>query len=278
MYPLDAGLWGPTARIIRLKDELERLVDLDVIEGYRPAPPPARPVRHLGKHAGAGWDLCGELDLSAGGGRPRVPRACPRPRIPWSAIRDAYQLFAEYYPLDSLKRRLGQQCVSAGVRALRAVSNRLAFPTAGLADAVVVRERRCPPPPARSPAAASCRRPTGSCMSGTLAVPAQGADRLIAAVASHGARAGRGAGRGQPRRSRPVTSAPAVDAHSPRRGRRNRGAPARRDCHGHPAAAGPYNDLALPIKLFDYLSYGRPLSGHRLHRAGSHRRERAPGS
>ena len=35
MYPLDAGLWGPTARITRLRDELARLVNLDVIDGYR---------------------------------------------------------------------------------------------------------------------------------------------------------------------------------------------------------------------------------------------------
>ena len=35
MYPLDAGIWGPTARITRVRDELARLVDLDVIDGYR---------------------------------------------------------------------------------------------------------------------------------------------------------------------------------------------------------------------------------------------------
>ena len=35
MYPLDAGAWGPTTRITHLRDELARLVDLDVVDGDR---------------------------------------------------------------------------------------------------------------------------------------------------------------------------------------------------------------------------------------------------
>ena len=37
MYPLDQGSWGPTVRISHLRDELSRLVDLDVVAGYRGA-------------------------------------------------------------------------------------------------------------------------------------------------------------------------------------------------------------------------------------------------
>src|SRR5205807_2560270 len=37
MYPLDRGLWGPTVRITHLRDELARMVRLDVIDGYRGA-------------------------------------------------------------------------------------------------------------------------------------------------------------------------------------------------------------------------------------------------
>lgn len=37
MYPLDQGSWGPTVRISHLRDELARLVDLDLIAGYRGA-------------------------------------------------------------------------------------------------------------------------------------------------------------------------------------------------------------------------------------------------
>ena len=139
MYPLDAGLWGPTARITRLRDELARLVDLDVIDGYRAQRRP-RLWRYALEGRMRGLDgiyvesstfLPAESDLAFLG----LSRALGIPVVTY--VRDAYQLFPEYYPRDTLKRRLGAAAFLPAMRALRAVSSRLAFPTAGLAEAVL---------------------------------------------------------------------------------------------------------------------------------------------
>ena len=138
-------------------------------------------------------------------------------------VRDAYQLFPEYYPRDTLKRRLGAAAFLPAIRALRATSSRLAFPTAGLAEAVLGPDADAlllppgAPPPVDVP-----RSPTANRILyvGDARLPAHGADRLISAVeiarrAAHGSRARRR----QPPRPGSEPAAPGLAARAPRGGR-----------------------------------------------------------
>ena len=266
MYPLDAGIWGPTARITRLRDELARIVDLDVIDGYR-----AARRRRLWRYAVSGrlrgldgiyvetsTFLPAESDIAVLG----LARALGIGVLTY--VRDAYQLFPEDYPRDTAKRRLAAAAFVPAVRALRAVSSSMAFPTAGLAHAVLGSDANTTvllPPGAPAPVSVP-RAPTANRMLyvGDARLPAHGADRLIAAMEI--ARAG-GADL-----ELDIVSRPGQDPATPHppwmRVHRGEGP----DIHALlpavvatviPRPQTRYNDLALPIKLFDYLSYGRPL-------------------
>jgi Glycosyl transferases group 1 len=265
MYPLDAGMWGPTARITRLRDELARLVDLDVIDGYR-----ARRRPRLWQYALAGRQrgldgiyvesstfLPAESDLAFLG----LSRALGIPVVTY--VRDAYQLFPEYYPRDTLKRRLGAAAFLPAIHALRATSSRLAFPTAGLAEAVLGTDPDAlllppgAPPPVDVP-----RSPTANRILyvGDARLPAHGAERLISAVEI--------ARRAVTDLGLDIVSRPGQDPSPQRpewlRVHRAEGEAIHALLPDVVATAIPrprnrYNDLALPIKLFDYLSYGRPL-------------------
>ena len=146
-------------------------MDLDVIDGYR-----ARRRRRLWRYALAGRQrgldgiyvesstfLPAESDVAFLG----LSRALGIPVVTY--VRDAYQLFPEYYPRDTLKRRLGAAAFLPAIRAMRAVSSRLAFPTAGLAEAVLGPDADARPASAGRPAAgrrAAEREPrTASCTS-----------------------------------------------------------------------------------------------------------------
>ncbi len=265
MYPLDAGLWGPTARIARLRDELARLVDLDVIDGYRP-----RRRQRLWRYALSGRQrgldgiyvesstfLPAESDIAFLG----LSRALGIPVVTY--VRDAYQLFPEYYPRDTLKRRLGAAAFLPAIRALRATSSRLAFPTGGLAEAVLGPDADAlllppgAPPPVDVPRSATANR---ILYVGDARLPAHGADRLISAV---GIARMAGADLGLD-----IVSRPGQDPSAPHpewlRVHRAEGEAIHALLPHVVATAIPrprnrYNDLALPIKLFDYLSYGCPL-------------------
>ena len=265
MYPLNAGLWGPTARITRLRDELARLVDLDVIDGYR-----ARRRSRLWRYAWEGRQrgldgiyvesstfLPSESDIAFLG----LSRALGIPVVTY--VRDAYQLFPDFYPRDTLKRRLGAAAFLPVLRAMGAVSSRLAFPTTGLAEAVLGPDADAVLlPPGAPPPVDVPRSPTAHRILyvGDARLPAHGADRLISAM--------------QIARSTgvdlelDVVSRPGQDPATPHppwmRVHRAEGA----GIHALlpdvvataiPRPRSPYNDLALPIKLYDYLSYGRPL-------------------
>ena len=265
MYPLDAGLWGPTARITRLRDELAALVELDVIDGYRSAR-----RRRLWRYALAGrlrgldgiyvessTFLPAESDVAFLG----LARALDVPVVTF--VRDAYQLFPEYYPRDTLKRRIGAAAFLPALRALRAASSRLAFPTAGLAEAVLGPHAAAillppgAPPPVDVPRSSTANR---ILYVGDARLPTQGADRLIRALEAARkdgidieldvvSRSGQ-----DPIRPHPTwlhvhrAEGEAIHALLP-----NVVATA------IPRPRNRYNDFALPIKLFDYLSYGRPL-------------------
>jgi glycosyltransferase involved in cell wall biosynthesis len=265
MYPLDVGMWGPTVRIMHLRDELARLVELDVIEGYRSAR-----RRRLWGYALAGRQrgldgiyvetstfLPAETDLAF----LALSRALGIPIV--SYVRDAYQLFPEYYPRDTLKRRLGAAAFRPALRALGAVSTHLAFPTAGLAAAALGPDPGAvlmppgAPPPVDVPRTANANRVL---YVGDGRSRAQGADRLVAAV-----EAARSAGVdleldvvSRSGEAPPSPHPPWLRVH------RAEGSAIHALLPSVVATAIPrprndYNDLALPIKLFEYLSYGRPL-------------------
>ena len=265
MYPLDEGMSGPAVRIRHLRDELAKLVELDVIAGYRGSRRLAL-ARYAARGRLRGLDgiyvetstfLPAEADVAFLG----LARALGVPVLTY--IRDAYQLFDEYYRADTPRRWLSRHAFMPFVRALGAVSTRLAFPTAGLAAAV----GRDPAdvvllPPGSPPAANIPRAPDADQLLyvGDARWPAQGVDRLVEAV--------RRAREGGASVELTVVSNGDLESLRPHpawlRVRRSEGAGIHRllprvIATVIPRLRSPYNDLALPIKLFEYLAYGRPL-------------------
>lgn len=265
MYPLDRGSWGPTVRIGHLRDELRRLVDLDLVDGYRGARRRAL-VRYAVSGRLRGLDgiyvesstfLPAELDIAFLG----LARSLGIPILTY--VRDAYQLFEDYYRTDSLRRWIGARAFGPALRALRAASTRIAVPTAGLARAIGVAAPDAVLLPPGAPAPVDVERSASArrlLFVGDARLPAHGADRLVAAVEL--ARA-RGLDVGLDVVCRPGQEPP-VPHPDWLRIRRAEGSGIHRllgDVLATviPRPRGPYNDVALPIKLFDYLSYGRPI-------------------
>ena len=267
MYPLDRGWWGPTVRIGHLRDELEGLVALDTVAGDRGTRRRAlaryavsRRLRGLdGVYVESSSFLPAEADVAFLG----LARALGIPVLTY--VRDAYQLFPDDYPRRTLRQRLGAVGFRPALRGLGAVSTRLAFPTRGLAAAVLggaAAERAAllppgAPAPVSVPRAERARRVL---FVGDARLPAHGADRLVEAV------------------GRARTHGVDVELLVVCRDGQEPPAPhaawlriERAEGHGiHallpgvlacviPRPRSSYNDLALPVKLFDYLSYGRPL-------------------
>jgi len=265
MYPLDRGSWGPTVRIGHLRDELSRLGALDVIAGYRGARRLAilryafaGRLRGLdGIYVESSTFLPAEADFAL----LALARALGIPVLTY--VRDAYQLFDEYYPPDSLRHRFGRATFRPMIRALRATSTCMAFPTAGLASTVLGEDTDwILLPPGAPPITVVPRRPTANqvLFVGDARLPAHGADRLMAAI--------RLAREGGTAIELTVVARPGQDPPGPRPDwlhlRRAEG----RQIHDLlpdvvatviPRPRSAYNDLALPIKLYEYMAYGRPL-------------------
>ena len=265
MYPLDQGMWGPTVRISHLRDELAALVDLDVVAGYRGARRVALAryavsgrLRGLdGIYVESSTFLPAEADLAFLG----LARALGIGVLTY--IRDAYQLFADYGGAATLRQRASRTAFRPMIRGLRAVSSRLAFPTRGLADAVVGPDADALLLPPGAPTPVDVPRHDDAdrlLFVGDARLPAHGADRLMAAVA--------GARRDGVKVELEVVSRPGQEPPAPHpewlHVRHAEGDEIHALLPGVlatviPRPRGAYNDLALPIKLFDYLSYGRPL-------------------
>ena len=263
MYPLDQGSWGPTVRIGNLRDKLAQLVDLDLVAGYRPARRAALAryafsgrLRGLdGIYVESSTFLPAEADIAF----LALARALGIPVLTY--VRDAYQLFADYGVPRTLKGRLGIAAFRPMIRALRAVSTRMAVPSAGLALALDLEDAILLPPGSPDPLDVP-RRPDANRLLfvGDARLPAQGADRLVAAVAR-----ARETGTlvelalvcrpGQEPPGPLPAWAHVVRAEGARIAERLPGIIAT----VIPRPRNAYNDLALPIKLFDYLAYGRPL-------------------
>lgn len=258
-------MWGPTVRIAHLRDELSRLVNLDVVSGYRGARRVALAhyvfggrLRGLdGIYVESSTFLPAETDIGVLG----LARALGIPILTY--VRDAYQLFAEYGRADSVRRWIGARAFIPSVRALGAVSTRLAFPSVGLARVVMGDASRCVLLPPGSPVPVEVPRDPGArCLLfvGDARLPAHGADRLIAAVGrarQHGVSV-----------ELTIVTRPGQEPPPPHpawtRIVRAEGAGIVDLLPGVlatviPRPRTPYNDLALPIKLMEYLSFGRPL-------------------
>lgn len=265
MYPLDQGMWGPTVRIGHLRDELRSIVELDVVAGYR-GPRRAALWRYAFSGRLRGLDgiyvesstfLPAEADIAFLG----LARALGIPVVTY--IRDAYPLFPDWTGPRTVRQRIGFALFRPAMAALRAVSDRMAFPTRGLARAVLgegIEPILLPPgspPPVTVPRAPGANR---LLFVGDARLPAHGADRLIEAV-TH-ARDG-GAAVELEIVCRPGQEPPGELPAGVRIVRAEGAGIADRlpDVLATviPRPRGPYADLALPIKLYDYLSYGRPL-------------------
>lgn len=265
MYPLAERSSGPTVRIGHLVDALGGLVDLDVIDGTR-----ATRSRALVRYATSGrlrgldgvyvessTALPGATDIAFLGQARRYAPVL-------TYVRDAYQLFGAYARGRSPWRRLQRAAFRPAMRALDAVSTRLAFPTRGLAVAVLgTRGERAPLLPPGAPPAVDVPRAADAdrlLYVGAANLPAHGVDRLLRGVAA--AREG-GTPIGLDIVCRPG-EAPAGErppwlAVHHLAGDEIHVLLQRTVATVIPRPRGPYNDLALPIKLFEYLSYGRPL-------------------
>lgn len=265
MYPLDRGRWGPTVRIAHLRDELAKLVDLDVIAGYRGERRRATAryaftgrLRNLdGIYVENSSFLPAETDLAFLG----LARALGIPVLTY--VRDAQYLFDEYYRASGLKRKLARALFLPAINLLRSVSTTTGYPSIGLARAVgdSTREPLLLPPGSPEPVDVP-RDPNARTvlLVGGMKYAAHGLDLLVGSVervraAGHELRV-------------VIVARPGEEPPEPLPPwmRIERGAAP--EIHAllpevlatiQPRLCTPYNDIAVPIKVMEYLSYGRPL-------------------
>jgi glycosyltransferase involved in cell wall biosynthesis len=264
MYPLDRGVWGPISRITHLRDELGRLARLEVVAGDRRSRRAALlryavsgRLRHLdGIYVETSSTLPSETDVAfLGLARLHGIRVL-------TYLRDAQYLFEEYYAASSPKRRIARRLFLPAVVALRRVSWRVAYPSRGLARAVGDRSRDPLLLPPGSPSPVDIPLDPGArslLFVGGMRVPAHGLDLLVNAVET--IRAG-----GHDLRVICVSRPGEEPADQPPWMRVEQGSgPEILGLLGdvvatvQPRRCTPYNDLAVPIKVMEYLSYGRPM-------------------
>lgn len=264
MYPLDRGLWGATARITHMRDELGRLADLDVVAGLR-LPRAAALARYTlgrrlhgldGIYVEPSTTLPGPADIAFLG----LARSLGIPVLTY--MRDAQPLFPEYSPGGSAKRWLSRQLFRPAFSTLRAVSSRAAYPSAGLAAVFGETERPLLIPPG-APAPAGVPRSPGAnqlLFVGGIRYPVHGRDILFGSIERVRAE---GIDVGLICVSRPGEE-PAGPHPDWFRLERASGDGIHRLLPSvlatvQPRLSSPYNDLGVPVKIMEYLSYGRPL-------------------
>jgi glycosyltransferase involved in cell wall biosynthesis len=262
MYPLDGEAYGPIIRIRHLRDELSRLVELEVVAGHR-----ARRAREMAAYVARGrlrgldgiyvetaTTLPGPADLAL----LALARGLRIPVLTY--VRDAQPLFAEYYRAGSPKRWLSRLLFRPAFGALLRLSSLSAFPSAGLA-AVFGREPTLLPPGAPPPVEIRCDPDARHLLFvGGMRYPVHGADILFQAIE-------RVRAEGidvqltcvsRPGEEPPVPhpawlhvergSGPQIHTLLPRV-----------IASVTPRRRSPYNDIGVPVKVMEYLSYGRPL-------------------
>jgi hypothetical protein len=264
MYPLDQGVWGPIARITRLRDELAKLSELDVISGDR-----GTRAAQVWRYAVSGrvrridgiyvensshFPNVSDLAFLA------LAKALGVPILTY--IRDAQYLFPEDYR-PSFKRRLGRTLFAPAMRILRLVSSRAAYPSAGLAAVLGDRSEKLvllppgSPPPVEVPLNPGA---TSLLYVGSMKYDVTGYDILCGAVERL---------RAEGRRLHVICFCrPSDDPPPPwpswlhvARGAWPEIVATLPDVLAtvQPRHRSPYSDLGVPIKLMEYLSYGRPI-------------------
>jgi glycosyltransferase involved in cell wall biosynthesis len=263
MYPLDRGLWGATTRITQLREALARISDLEVVSGTRwpRGRQLARKLARLGSYDGIyvenATTLPGPLDLAFLG----LARSRGIPVLTY--VRDAQQLFAEYDSAATMKQRISRRAFLPALRALMRLSSQVAFPSRGLARAIHRDDREVLllPPGARiAPEVPLDPGARALLFVGPMNRPAHGADLLVAAIAqvrSEGipvelisiSRPGEELPGATPEwLRREHADGPEIDRFLPEI-----------MATITPRRKTPYNDLAVPIKVLEYLGFGRPL-------------------
>jgi glycosyltransferase involved in cell wall biosynthesis len=268
MYRLDSDRTGPMVRIGAARAALARLVSLDLISGTRTGRTwemlryamTGRLRGLAGIYVESSSSLPGPADLLF----LALARAAGVPVLTY--IRDAYQLFPEYYPLTSLRRRISRVAFLPIFRTLSRLSSVVAFPSRGLARAVLgdaerARTAALLPPGARLPDVPPPDTTARELLYvGSLAHGVSGGDLLLEAMTLARERAqdlrlicvapeGQG-----PREPRPAW------LEIVRGGDREIiGLLPRVLATVTPRLRTPYNDLAVPIKVVEYLGYGRPM-------------------
>jgi len=188
-------------------------------------------------------------------------------RIPiLTYVRDAQQLFPEYYAATSLKQRASRALFLPTTRALMRLSTTVAFPSHGLAAAVLGDERRAQvatllPPGARLADAPPVNPQARTLLFvGSLRYPAHGGSVLLGAM-EQAVAAGTAV-------TLTCVSRPGDEPPSPlpswlhvvrAEGLEIDGLLPDVLASVTPRRKTPYNDLAVPIKVMEYLGYGRPV-------------------
>lgn len=268
MYRLDSDQTGPIVRIGALRASLSRMVSLDLISGTRTARTwqilryalGGRLRRLAGVYVESSSSLPGPSDLLF----VALARALGIPVVTY--IRDAYQLFPEYYPITSLRRRISRGAFLPIFRTLARLSSVVAFPSRGLARAVLgdgepARSAALLPPGARLPNVPALDVAAREILYvGSLAHEASGGELLLGAMERARERVHdlrlicvtpEGQGPGDP---------PPAWLELVRGGDDEIvGLLPRVLATVTPRLRTPYNDLAVPIKVLEYLGYGRPL-------------------
>lgn len=264
MYPLDRGVWGATARISHMRDELRTMVELDVVAGWRLPRAAAllryaasRRLHHLaGIYVESSTTLPGPADIAF----LSLARSLGVPVLTY--LRDAQPLFSEYYPGGSAKRWLSRALFRPSFAALRAVSDRVAYPSIGLAaafgdgdDPLLI------PPGAPEPVVVPRAADADQLLFvGGMRFPVHGLDLLFGAI-ERVRRDGIPIGLTCVSRPGEEPPPPYPDWFRLERGS---GSAIHRllpevFATVQPRHRSPYNDLGVPVKVMEYLSYGRPL-------------------
>jgi len=263
MYPLDRGLWGPTVRITHMRDALSRLVDLDVVSGLRRHRALALMRYAAGTRLGALDGIYVESSTTLPGPLDVAFLAFARRRgVPvLTYVRDAYPLFPEYAG-GSFKERLRRRLFMPAFRGLAKASTMVAYPSRGLADVLSLGTRSILlPPGAPDPVPLERRRDANQLLHvGSLRHAVLGAGILREAVesvraAGHDVELTCVAQLGDD----PPGHVPAWMHVVRASGSQIHDLLPAVLASVIPRHRSPYNDLALPIKVMDYLSYGRPL-------------------
>ena len=263
MYRLDEGRSGPTVRINHMIEALRSEVDLDIIAGRR-----TERARAMVRYATAGQldGLAGmyvETSTTVPGPADLAFLGLARRRTAvLSYVRDAYQLFPALWPPASLKSRLSRHLYRPALRLLARASTATAYPSQGLADALRLPGAHVLLPPGAPPPVQVPRESTANRILavGALRQAALGGDLLLEAI-EHVRQAGfpielvcvTRPGDEPPGPLPPWVhveraAGSAIHALLPRV-----------FATVIPRRRNAYNDLAIPIKAMDYLSYGRPM-------------------